>query len=148
MDHSRKENAIPENEKVRVFLDANVLFSASDLRSRTAETLRTLIQQNHEVVTNSYAWGEVWRNVSTKCPHWLSSLERFRDVVEIIDASVNPVDVECVEKDIPILAGAIGAQCTHLWTGDKAHFGKFYGKKTHGVTVVSSILLAELLANG
>ncbi|MCL1919839.1 MAG: hypothetical protein FWG50_01985 [Kiritimatiellaeota bacterium] len=69
----------------------------------------------------------------------------LRNAVTIVDAFVMPVGVECAEKDIPILAGAIGARCTHLWTGDKAHFGKFYGRKICGVTVVSGIQLVKLI---
>ena len=137
-----------KNAKMKVFLDANILFSASASQSRTSAILRALFRLNHEAVTSSYAWSEVRRNLAAKRPYLLSGLEELRDIVTIIDAPVSPVDVECVEKDVPILAGAIGAQCTHLWTGDKAHFGKFYGKKTHGVMVVSNILLTELLANG
>jgi hypothetical protein len=78
----------------------------------------------------------------------LSSLEGLRDTVAIIDAVPAPVDVACEAKDKPILAGAAGAGCTHLWTGDKAHFGMFFGKKICGVTVVSSIQLTALLTRG
>ncbi len=56
-----------------------------------------------------------------------------------------PADVELVEKDKPILAGAIGAGCTHLWTSDRLHFGPFYGTVVHGVRIVSSIQQADTL---
>jgi hypothetical protein len=54
-------------------------------------------------------------------------------------------DLEVAEKDKPILAGAIGAACTHLWTSDRLHFGAWYGKCLHSVLIVSSIHLADLL---
>ena len=131
---------------MRVFLDANILFSASELQSRTFATLAALLQLNHEAVTSPYAWGETQRNLGRKRPHLLDGFKALRDMVTIVDAWETPVGVECVAKDAPILAGAIGAKCTHLWTGDKAHFGMFYGKRICGVTVVSGIQLAALLA--
>jgi len=136
-----------EDMRMRVFLDANVLFSASDLRSETARNLMMLLNHGHEAVTNPYAWEEAWRNIKTKYPHWLSGLERLRDAVAIIDIPAI-VDIECEAKDKPILAGAVGARCTHLWTGDKTHFGMFFGRKICGVTVVSSLQLTHLLARG
>ena len=130
---------------MKVFLDANVLFSASNLKSKTAILLAELIRKNHEAVTSVYAWGEVVRNVNTKCPQWLGSLQRFREHIDIIETFSIPLNVECAEKDKPILAGAICAHCTHLWTSDKAHLGKFYGQTIHGVTVVSSVQMFEML---
>jgi hypothetical protein len=47
------------------------------------------------------------------------------------------------EKDIPVIGGAAGSKCTHLWTGDKKHFSKLYGKTIHGVRIVSNTMLAE-----
>jgi len=133
---------------MRVFLDANILFSASDLKSRTSFILLELLRLNHEAVTSPYAWAETQRNLERKRPRCLNGFERIRDRITIVDAWETPVGVECVAKDTPILAGAIGAKCTHLWTGDKAHFGMFYGKKICGVTVVSTVLLTTLLIRG
>ena len=132
--------------RLRVFLDANVLFSAADERSRTSEVLVELLRFDHEAVTSPYAWTEARRGVERKRPHLLNGFEELRDHVAIIDAPVAPLDIECAEKDKPILAGAIGARCTHLWTGDKAHFGQFYGRTIHGVKVISGHQLLELLS--
>ncbi len=49
-----------------------------------------------------------------------------------------PTDMttRCVPyNDQPILLAAIGADATHLLTGDYAHFGKLYGS-TIGVVLV------------
>jgi len=131
---------------MRVFLDANVLFSISDLQSKTAITLARLVLQNHEAVTNFYAWDEAWRNVNNKRPH-LRGIEAFQDRITILDTFTPPLplDIVCAEKDVPILAGAIDAQCTHLWTGDKAHLGQYYGRRIQGVMVVSGSMMYELL---
>ena len=133
--------------RMRVFLDANILFSASNLQGKTAETLRMLVSRNHEIVTNLYAWDEVCRNVSVKFPRGLEGLILIRERLQILDTFTPPLplDIVCAEKDIPILAGAIDAQCTHLWTGDKAHLGQFYGRRIQGVTVVSGSMMYELL---
>ncbi len=39
-------------------------------------------------------------------------------------------------NDQPILLAAIGADATHLLTGDYAHFGKLYGSTIGGVLVL------------
>jgi len=135
---------------MRVFLDANVLFSAADVLSRTSEILKALVQLNHEAVTNTHAWGEVLRNISAKRPQALAGLKKISRQLEILDTFTPPLplDIVCAEKDVPILAGAIDAQCTHLWTGDKAHLGQYYGRRIQGVMVVSSHQLYELLTSG
>ena len=57
--------------------------------------------------------------------------------------------VELPAEDLPILAGAVGSGCTHLWTGDKRYFGRWYGKSLEGVVVLDSNLLArQLLDDG
>ena len=126
---------------MKVFLDANILFSAADAQSKTSEVLSELVSSGHEAVTNVYAWDETERNLMKKRPHMLRGFEDLRGLVEIVDTSLARLDVECEEKDMAILAGAIDAGCSHLWTGDKKHFGKFYGKRIHGLLVVPSVPL-------
>ena len=159
MDHPRKGDSLSEaerekeemifrreNTRMRVFLDANILFSASNTQSKTAIILRLLFNKNHDVVTSSHVWKETQRNLGTKCPDYLSGLEIIRGRVITVDNIGTLLDVVCEEKDKPVFAGAIGAGCTHLWTGDKAHFGKFFGRKVQGVMVVSSDQLIDLLS--
>ena len=45
--------------------------------------------------------------------------------------------------DVPILAGTMGARCEYLWTSDRKHFGRYYGFRLGGVTVISSASLAD-----
>jgi len=135
----------PNGKKLRVFLDANILFSAADVFGRTSEILKMLVELNHEAVTNTHAWEEVLRNINAKRPQALAGLHKIRWQLEILETQTPLLDVVCAEKDIPILAGAIDAQCTHLWTGDKAHLGQFYGRRIQGVMVVSASMMYELL---
>jgi len=127
---------------VKVFLDANILFSASDEKSATRKLLDTLSRCG-KPVTSPHAWEEARRNLDQKRPHLLPGLERL--VVTITHAFTLPPDVEVADKDKPILAGAIGAGCTHLWTSDRLHFGNLYGTTVHGVAIVSSIQLADAI---
>lgn len=129
---------------MKVFLDANILFSASDEKSATRRLLACLASHG-EPVTNAHAWEEARRNLERKRPHLLAGFEGLRQIVPISHAFRLPADIEVAEKDKPILAGAIGAACTHLWTSDRQHFGSLYGVTLHGVRIVSSIQLADVL---
>lgn len=51
-------------------------------------------------------------------------------------ASPLPADVRLPEKDQPILQAAIHARATHLLTGDKQHFGGYFGRKLGGALVL------------
>ena len=129
---------------MKVFLDANVLFSASDAKSATRQLLDQLSGRG-SAVTSPHAWEEARRNLALKRPHLLPGLERLLRTVAITHAFRLSADVQVAEKDKPILAGAIGAGCTHLWTSDRLHFGALYGTTLHGVAIVSSIQLADAL---
>jgi len=131
---------------VKVFLDANILFSASDTGSATRRLLDELAKAHH-LVTSVHAWEEARRNVERKRSHLLSGLEGFGRQVEITKAFLDPngLTEKLAEKDVPILAGAIGPNCTHLWTSDREHFGTHYGKSIHGVLILSSIQIADQL---
>jgi hypothetical protein len=49
------------------------------------------------------------------------------------------------EKDRPVLAAAARMTCDALVTGDRTHFGRFYGRRLAGVAVHSPRTLAEWL---
>jgi uncharacterized protein len=129
---------------MKVFLDANILFSAADYRSATRKLVVGLCSIA-EAITNHHAWGEAYRNLLLKRPDQLDGLKDLSNYVNISNAFKNILTKEIPENDIPIIAGAIGSQCTHLWTGDKRHFGKWYGKKLNGVIVVSGTMLADII---
>ena len=129
---------------MKVFLDANILFSAS-VESSATRRLLGLLSRKDKPVTGPHAWEEARRNLDRTRPHLLQGLEGLRDIVTISHAFNLPPDLAVSEEDKPILAGAIGAECTHLWTSDRLHFGALYGTTLHGVTVVSSIQLADAL---
>ncbi|MCF7762296.1 MAG: PIN domain-containing protein [Verrucomicrobia bacterium] len=129
---------------MRVFLDANILFSGAQARSRMRAFL-DLLFKHAECLSNAYAIEEARRNLELKTP---TALRRFDFLVkrcELIPSILTELDVQLKSKDIPILGGAIVGNATHLLTGDERDFGAFFGKKIRGVKIVSPRLLADEL---
>ena len=121
---------------MRIFLDANVLFSAANPSSATRQLLQ-MLPPTAELVVNPHVWDEARRNLAIKRPAYLRGLAGLQRHVVISSVFVTPPDIGLPECDIPVLAGAIGSACTHLWTGDHRHFGKFHGKQVAGVMIVN-----------
>ena len=112
---------------IRLFLDANVLFTAAHNPSGKAALIIDLRTQGHwEVVTCSYAIEEARRNLSMKFP---DHLERFETLISAITRVPSRSGQNCPtplpEKDRPILEAAIHCKATHLLTGDIKDFGPF-----------------------
>jgi uncharacterized protein len=129
---------------MRVFLDANVLFSASNDGSNVARLVQ-LVFQSHAVVTSDFALEEAARNIAAKRPAWRGAFDAIKARIEVVPSVVFPLSVALDEKDRPILCAAIRAQCHVLATGDRQHFGHLYGQTVDGVTVVALLQLAEQL---
>lgn len=118
----------------RLFLDANVLFSAA---YRAEAGLLKLRKLKVELITSSYAVEEARINLST---------EQQRDRLKILTANIKvvstyadrelPVGITLPDKDRPILQAAIDGAATHLLTGDITHFGKYYGKMISGILIL------------
>ena len=133
---------------MKVFLDANILFSGSVSGSRIAKLI-AVIQKHGQCVTNSYAVEEARKNIELKKYGSLQGLESLLKNITVSNKLLLDLPVELNSKDIPILGGAIAQQCTHLLTGDKRDFGFLYGKQIEYVLVVSPKLLAEeMVAKG
>lgn len=123
----------------RVFLDANILFSAAYRPDSRLKDLWSL--QNIELVTSYLAAEEARRNLRVHKSEALTRLDELIASVIIHDTSGStatiPEGIEPVEKDVHILAGAISAGCTHLITGDNQHFGHLFGSTIGGVKVMT-----------
>jgi predicted nucleic acid-binding protein len=132
---------------VRVFLDANVLFSAGNSGSNIARLIHLLIERG-TAVTSDFALEEAGRNVELKRPAWQDSFRQISARVEVVPSALFKLPVELTEKDVPILCAAIRASCDALATGDKRHFGHLYGQAVDSVRIVSLVQLAQLLAEG
>jgi uncharacterized protein len=125
---------VPEFPLVRVYLDSNVLLSASfEERSEFHKFWRL---RAVTPVTSRYAIDEVSRNVRVPaCRLRFEDLITRTEIVSDADVRFVPSHVKLIDKDLPILAAAIAASVDYLVTGDKKHFGMLYGVGVAGVHV-------------
>ena len=134
---------------MRIFLDANILFSAAKSDGAVRLLLELLIGAGHECWADAYVIEEARRNLTVKQPGSLAELETILSdltVVETQPISTMPEAVRRLpEKDQPVISAAIHYECEALVTGDRTHFGAWYGKKLGGVKIYSPRLLAEAL---
>ena len=122
----------------RLFLDANVLFSAAYREDAGVRRFWQLPET--ELVTSAYAVEEARRNLSTA--EQRAELSELLGTVRVWNLLADPAGYpeiegsELPEKDLPILGAAVASECTHLITGDRKHFGHLFGKKVAVVLVV------------
>lgn len=122
----------------RLFLDANVLFSAAYREDAGIGALWAL--DAVILLSSTYAAEEARRNLDTD--EQKRRLQKLLQDVELSDARVDPqyrAEIEgsaLPEKDLPILESAIGSGATHLLTGDRKHFGHLYGSRIAGLLVL------------
>ena len=129
---------------MRVFLDANILFSGSLPKSLLAGFLDNL-KDHAELLTNAYAMSEAERNLEAKMPGSLPRLRKFANSLTLVPIQLFDTEVPLAGKDQPILCGAIAGEADFLLTGDKKDFGHLFGKTVSGVRVVTVQLLIEEL---
>ena len=129
---------------MRVFLDANILFSGALPQSRMRAFLDFLCREC-ECVTNVYAVEEARRNLAAKFPAAVRHLDAIVKKCELVPAVKTDFKVKLALKDVPILGGALAGQAKYLLTGDEKDFGEFFGETIGGVKIVSPKMLAEEL---
>jgi len=119
----------------RVFVDASVLFSAA---YRVDSKLKSLWKRKKvHLITSVYAAEEAGRNLEDEAQLLrLYELLRSMEIIGSTPAGPLPDEVRLPEKDAPILLAAIQAQCTHLVTSDKRHFGPYFGRMIAGVRIL------------
>jgi predicted nucleic acid-binding protein len=121
----------------RIFLDANVLFSAAYLENSGLARLWQL--EDAELLSSAYAVEEARRNLVLGRPPAVIRLERLMPKLTLVDPPVDlklPAGVRLDSKDRPILLAAIHGKADFLLTGDGRHFGHLYGKRIEGVMVL------------
>ncbi len=123
----------------RVFLDANVLFTAAHNPAGKAALVIALgVKGKWEVVSSSYAAEEAGRNIASKFPQAQSRLWDLIDSISIIASGAGAdCPVKLPEKDRPIMEAAVRSQATHLLTGDMKDFGVLMNKprQTAGIVI-------------
>ena len=139
---------------MRIFLDANMLFSAAKSAGAIRHLLFQLNQRGHQLVADDYVATEGRRNLARKADI---------DAIPYLDALLLQVDMSHVqhalqlrdfanidtdwlpEKDRPVLRAAIALQCDALVTGDRTDFGSGFGKTFGGVTIYPPAELARVV---
>jgi predicted nucleic acid-binding protein len=134
----------------RVFLDANVLFTAAHNPAGKASLLFELARRGHwTLITCQLAYEEARRNVRIKFPTCQPRLNELgRDIRILTQVSRTRCPLDLPAKDQPIFLSALQSGATHLLTGDIKHFGPFMDRasETRGVLIqtVSNFLLSIL----
>lgn len=134
---------------MRVFLDANVLFSAAYRESGSVRAFFALASGHAcQLVSSRHAIEEARRNLAIKHPERLTDLERLLEQVELTSephaATLEwAASIGLPPKDAPILAAAVDAHCHVLATGDRTDFGRLLGRRMRGTVVM---LPAEAIA--
>lgn len=128
---------------MRLFLDANVLFTAAhNPEGRSAAIVDLARHGRCSLVTSPHAATEARRNIQIKYPEALGQLDRLFEVVDLVgEASPTGVaralEQQLPPKDAPVLAAAIASGADVLVTGDRTHFGHLFGRRVGGVKVLT-----------
>jgi uncharacterized protein len=118
----------------RIFLDANVLFSAAYRAHSGLLALWKL--RNARLYSSRYAVEEARINLD-EAPQ-KERLTRLSFSLELFEAEPQELPERMVlpEKDVPIMLAAVVARATHLLTGDVRHFGVYFGKTIRGILIL------------
>lgn len=134
---------------MRIFLDANILFSAAKSDGASRTLVDRLLAAGHECWMDAYVIDEARRNILAKQPNRVADVEtlvaRLRVATEIPDPTAVALPDDFPEKDRPVLAAAVMLGCQVLVTGDRSHFGPLFGRLVANVTIHSPRSLFELL---
>lgn len=113
---------------IRVFLDASVIFAAVYSKTGASrELFRQAIHDQVRLVVNQDVLDEAQRNLTKKAPQEATQL---RVLMAMIGPEIAPdpspkltsqVSQYVVEKDVPVVAGAMAAQVDYLVTFDRKH---------------------------
>jgi predicted nucleic acid-binding protein len=132
---------------VKLFLDANVLFTAARTPLGKAALIIDVAADGHwELLTSAYAIEEARRNLERKAPTTLARFaDLLRDVNIVIPSLVAPCPKSLPLKDRPIFQAAHSGGASHLLTGDLKDFGPLMNRPdlTFGIIVQT---VAEFLA--
>jgi predicted nucleic acid-binding protein len=120
----------------RLFLDANILFSAAYREGSGLLQLWNL--RDVEKVTSVFALEEARRNLDTEeRKARLDGLMLEVKVLPELREQDLPPGIDLAEKDKPILAAALAAGASHLITGDRQHFRRYFGKRVRQTLIMT-----------
>lgn len=119
----------------RLFLDANVLFSAAYGSPALNQLWERERHNRCRLLASNYVIEEARRNLEQQ--EHLIRLEKLVAQLRIVpeaDTTI-PCPINLPVKDHPVLVAAIQARATHLITGDLRHFAPYRGQVIVGVRI-------------
>jgi predicted nucleic acid-binding protein len=111
---------------IRIFLDANVLFTAAhNPHGKAAFLIQLAATDAFKLFTSAYGREEAERNISAKYPGSFTVFKQLLESITVVPVTNPPADYPEIlpAKDAPIFAAAVYCRATHLLTGDIKHFG-------------------------
>jgi len=132
---------------MRIFLDANILFTAAHNPNGKAAFVIELGRSGiWRLATSPYAAEEARRNIARKFPACRDRLETLlNDIALVADSPEISCPAGLAEKDQPIFRAALACRAEVLLTGDIRDFGFLMNapEKTGGLLIQT---VAEFLA--
>ena len=132
---------------MRIFLDANILFSAANRSGSIRQLLNIARAAGHECWVDEHVIREAHRNLFLKQRERVADFERLLTEIhcatELPNLRLHRLEPPLPENDRRVLAAAIALECDALVSGDQTHFGPLYGKTVDGVKIYSPRQLAE-----
>jgi predicted nucleic acid-binding protein len=123
----------------RLFLDANVLFTAAhNPEGKAALLFDALDLRRWNLLSSEFAIAEAQRNIVAKYPHCAALLEMLIAKLTVVGQPMPVViGISLPEKDRPIYLAALACRATHLLTGDRQHFGRHMNRPqaTGGIVI-------------
>ncbi|MDQ7794792.1 MAG: PIN domain-containing protein [bacterium] len=131
----------------RLFLDANVLFSAAYGTSSLSQLWELACEGKVVLLTSAYARGEALLNLTEEAQR--SRLDELsREVALVPEApTTEPCPIALPDKDCPVLLAALQARATHFLTGDRKHFGTYFSQSVRGMLICTPRLYFAQRAN-
>ena len=128
---------------MKLFLDANVVFSAAHREAgRSQELIALAVAKRYTVMTSRHALEEARRNLEFKSRGFEKRLARLLERVVLVGEAPSALVEWARGEGVPspdasILAAAVHAGADLLVTGDARDFGRFYGRTLHGTQVIT-----------
>jgi len=123
----------------RLFLDANVLFTAAhNPNGKAALVIEFGVGGHWELYSSAYALEEARRNLQRKFPESVAALTTIESVLNLsLHRAGTPRLAGLADKDQPIFQAALSCNATHILTGDLRDFGRFMNNSaiTHGICI-------------
>jgi predicted nucleic acid-binding protein len=133
---------------MRVFLDANVIFTAAHNPGGKAAFVIELGAAGHfQLFTSDTALAEARRNLDAKYPKSVPFFEELRSRITLMATDLSaPFPDGLPAKDAIIFQAAVTCRATHFLTGDMRHFGPLMNRPEAAYSIIVQTV-GEFLAS-